>query len=190
MYNDRRLYRVSYQMTEEIYQEANRLLYRKRMPGICLAILGVGIIGLIPDIVDGIMTGTDILDIIAEAVFVLLLLLCLAFAALFLAMKVFMKRAVSSSYKTYIGLSGRRHSVFFYEDKVVYQSENSQAEYHYEKFWKMIGNKKVVIMLTGSRWQPGMIILPENGLWEKRDERMEKFLRVKCINVKRGIEHL
>ena len=39
-------------------------------------------------------------------------------------------------------------------------------------------------MLTGSRWQPGMIILPENGLWEKRDERMEKFLSVKCINVK------
>ena len=73
-------------------------LIRKRKPGICLAIFGVGIIGMIPDIADGIM--------------------------------------------------------------------------------------------TGSRWQPGMIILPENGLWEKRDERMEKFLRVKCINVKRGIEHL
>ena len=33
MYNDRILYRVSYQMTEDIYQEANHLLYRKRMPG-------------------------------------------------------------------------------------------------------------------------------------------------------------
>ncbi|HJB95175.1 MAG TPA: hypothetical protein H9765_06080 [Candidatus Mediterraneibacter intestinigallinarum] len=54
----------------------------------------------------------------------------------------------------------------------------------------MIGNKKVVIMLTGSRWQPGMIILPEIGLWKKQDERMEKFLTEKCINVKKGIEHL
>ena len=32
MCNARPLYRVSYKMTEEIYREANRLLYRKRIP--------------------------------------------------------------------------------------------------------------------------------------------------------------
>ena len=58
MCNARPLYRVSYKMTEEIYREANRLLYRKRIPGICLIVFCFCIIALIPDISAGIMEGS------------------------------------------------------------------------------------------------------------------------------------
>ena len=189
MCNARPLYRVSYKMTEEIYREANRLLYRKRIPGICLIVFCFCIIALIPDISAGIMEGRDSLEIIVETVFLMLLMMGSVFVILLIAVKVFMKIAVKSSFRTYAGLYGLGHNASFYEDKVMYQSEKSHAEFGYDKFWRMLGNKEIVVMLTGSRWQPGMIILPKNGLWEKQDEQMEKFLRGKCINVKKGIEH-
>lgn len=187
MHNDRPLYCVSYKMTEEIYCEANRLLYRKRVPGICLIIFCFCIIALIPGISDGIMEDQDYLEIIAEAIFVTILMMCFIFAVLIFAVKVLMKIAVRSNYRTYVRVHGAGHSVFFYDEKIVYQSEKNREVFSYDKFWRIMGNKKIVVMLTGGRWQPGMIILPENGLWEKQDEQMEMFLREKCINVKKRI---
>ena len=187
MHNDRPLYCVSYKMTEEIYREANRMLYRKRFPGICLIIFCFCIIALIPGISDGITENKDYLEIIAEAIFVMTLMMCFIFAVILLAVKVLMKIAVRSSYRTYIGVYGAGHSVFFYEDKILYQSEKTREEFGYDKFWRILGNKEIVVMLTGGRWHPGMIILPKNGAWEKQDEQMQIFLREKCINVTRGI---
>lgn len=189
------LYRVSYEMTEQVYLDANTLAQKHHKIGKLIRLL-TRVLGIYVSVSVALVCITGFLHAATgQNTFslwgILIPLLCVSAVFFWLWEKYirFCNRlGRKRRYKAYINLCGIRRICSFYEKEIIEETETGSSRIPYTKIVRIVGNQDYVLLLTEKGTFSYMFILPREGQWQKRDESMEKFLLGKCVNAARGFE--